>query len=132
MEEKMIRKISYVLLLALSASAPLVFTTGCAVTRGRETMGQYTDDKVITSKVKTALVRDPAVKGGDVNVTTFQGVVQLSGFVENQTQKERAGELARQVNGVSEVHNDLIVQTGRYTLSANFVRQLQGVLVQKW
>ena len=109
----MIRKISYVLLLALSASAPLVFSTGCAVTRGRETMGQYTDDKVITSKVKTALVKDPAVKGGDVNVTTFQGVVQLSGFVENQTQKERAGELARQVNGVSEVHNDLIVQTGR-------------------
>ena len=92
---------------------PLVWSTGCAVTSGRETAGQYTDDKTITAKVKTALVRDPNVQSTQINVTTYKGVVQLSGFVDSAFAKERAGELARQVNGVMEVHNDLVLPTGR-------------------
>ena len=92
---------------------PLVFTTGCAVTSGRESAGQYTDDKTITAKVKTALARDPIAKANQINVTTFKGVVQLSGFVDTQEQKDRAGQLARDTKGVSEVHNDLVVPTGR-------------------
>jgi osmotically-inducible protein OsmY len=92
---------------------PLVWSTGCAVTSGRESAGQYTDDKAITAKVKTALLRDPNVKSTQVNVTTYRGVVQLSGFVDSAFAKERAGELARQVKGVMEVHNDLVLPTGR-------------------
>src|SRR5437773_1775145 len=104
------RKITLVMLLASLAAVPLTFTTGCAVTQGRESAGRYADDKAITAKVKTALYRDPIVKGTQVNVTTFQGTVQLSGFVENQAQKDRASEVAQQVSGVQAVHNDLIVQ----------------------
>jgi osmotically-inducible protein OsmY len=107
------RKITLAMLLASLAAVPVVFTTGCAVTQGRESTGRYVDDKSISAKVKTALYRDSTVKGTQVNVTTFQGVVQLSGFVENQAQKDRAGEIAQQVQGVQSVHNDLVVQTGR-------------------
>ena len=101
------------MLLASLAAVPVVFTTGCAVTQGRESAGRYVDDKTITAKVKTDLYKDPTVKGTQVNVTTFQGTVQLSGFVENQAQKDRAGEIAQQVKGVQSVRNDLVVQTGR-------------------
>lgn len=107
------RKITYIMLLASLAATPLVFTTGCAVAQRRETLGENFDDKAITAKVKTALYKDPIVKGHEVNVTTFRGVVQLSGFVENQAQKDRAGELAREAKGVIDVHNDLVVPTGR-------------------
>ena len=105
-------QIRYVILAAALACVPLLHT-GCAVTRGQQSAGTYIDDKTITAKVKTALLRDSTVKGSDVDVTTFNGAVQLSGFVESQTQKDRAGELARQVAGVQQVHNNLIVQTGR-------------------
>ena len=107
------RKITYVMLLTSLAALPLTFTTGCAVTQGRESTGRYVSDKTISAKVKTALYRDPIVKGTEVNVTTFQGVVQLSGFVENQAQKDKAGELAQQISGVQSVRNDIVVQTGR-------------------
>jgi hyperosmotically inducible protein len=105
-------QIRYVILAAALACVPLLHT-GCAVTRGQQSAGTYIDDKTITAKVKTALLRDSTVKGTDVDVTTFNGAVQLSGFVESQEQKDRAGELARQVSGVQQVHNSLIVQTGR-------------------
>jgi len=107
------RKITLAMLLASLAAVPVVFTTGCAVTQGRESAGRYVDDKTITAKVKTDLYKDPTVKGTQVNVTTFQGTVQLSGVVENQAQKDRAGEIAQQVKGVQSVRNDLVVQTGR-------------------
>ena len=107
------KKIAFLMMLASVATVPLTFTTGCAVTQGRESMRENVDDKTISTKVKTALIRDPNVKASQVNVTTFKGVVQLSGFVENQSQKDRAGEIARQTSGVVDVHNDLIVPTGR-------------------
>ena len=101
------------MLLTALAAAPLTFSTGCAVAQKRETVREDLKDREITTKVKTALYADPGVKGTQVNVTTFQGTVQLSGFVENQAQKDRAGEIARQTNGVLDVHNDIIVPTGR-------------------
>ena len=107
------RKIASVVLLASLAAVPLTFTTGCAVTQGRETVRENVDDKSITAKVKSSLYADPMVKGSEVNVTTFKGTVQLSGFVENQSQKDRAGQIAQQTRGVQSVHNDLIVPTGR-------------------
>lgn len=106
------KHIAYTMLVAALAAVPLL-NTGCAVFKGDQSAGTYIDDKTITGKVKTALLRDPVVKGSDIDVTTFNGQVQLSGFVESQQQKDRAGELAREVSGVAEVHNSLIVQTGR-------------------
>ena len=105
-------QIRYIVLAAALACVPLL-NTGCSVTRGQQSAGSYIDDKTITGKVKTALLKDSTVKGTDVDVTTFNAAVQLSGFVETQEQKDRAGELARQVTGVQQVHNNLIVQTGR-------------------
>ena len=105
-------QIRYIVLAAALACVPLL-NTGCSVTRGKQSAGSYIDDRTITGKVKTSLLRDDTVKGTDVDVTTFNGAVQLSGFVETQAQKDRAGELARQTEGVQQVHNNLIVQTGR-------------------
>ncbi len=109
----MTKKITCLLLLASLASVAVTFSSGCAVAQRRETAGQYTDDKTITARVKSALIADPDVKATQVNVTTFKGVVQLSGFVENATQKSRASEIARSVKGVQEERNDLILPTGR-------------------
>ena len=97
---------------ALSA-LPITMMTGCAVTSGRESVGEYTDDKTVTAKVKAALTRDHIVKAHQVNVTTFQGTVQLSGFVDSQEQKDRATEVVRNIEGVNALHNDLVVPTGR-------------------
>jgi osmotically-inducible protein OsmY len=100
-------------LIAAAVGVMPLFTTGCAVMKGRESAGQYTDDKAITAKVKTALLRDKDVKATEVNVTTFRGVVQLSGFIDSPLGKQRAGEIASTVPGVVEVHNDLVLPTGR-------------------
>jgi len=107
------RKITFVMLLAALAATPICFNTGCAAAQRRETVRENVDDKTISTKIKTAMYADPGVKGTEVKVTTFRGVVQLSGFVENQAQKQRAEEIARQTKGVVDVHNDLIVPTGR-------------------
>jgi len=106
------KHIGYMVLAAALVSVPLL-NTGCAVTRGQQSAGRYIDDKTITAKVKTALLRDSQVKGTQVNVTTLNGAVQLSGFVESQPEKDRAGELARQIEGGHQVYNNLVVQTGR-------------------
>ncbi len=107
------KSITYALVCLGLVTAPLLFTTGCAVTRGQETVGQYGHDKTITAKVKSALAADPVVKAHDVNVTTYRNDVQLSGFVDSQEQKVRAGQIAQGISGVEAVHNDLIVKTGR-------------------
>ena len=106
------KRLSYLMMAAALACVPLL-QTGCALTGGRQSAGAYIDDRTVTAKVKTALLRDSQVKGTDIDVTTFNGAVQLSGFVESQTQKDRAGELAREIEGVQQVHNNLIVPTGR-------------------
>ncbi len=72
--------------------------------------GQYVDDKVITAKVKAALAEDPGVKALQVKVETYEGVVQLSGFVDNPDQIARAADIAKGIEGVKSVKNDLIVR----------------------
>jgi hyperosmotically inducible periplasmic protein len=106
-------KLAGLMFAAALSALPITMMTGCAVTSGRESVGQYTDDKTITAKVKTALAKDSVVKAHQVNVTTFQGAVQLSGFVDSQAQKDRATEVVRNIEGVKELHNDLVVATGR-------------------
>ena len=102
--------ISSVLAAASFASASLVIMSGCAGTPTRESTGEYVDDSAITTKVKAELVRDPIVKALQVDVTTFKGVVQLSGFVDNANQKAQAEADAKTVNGVKEVKNNITVK----------------------
>lgn len=83
---------------------------GCTTTPKRESVGEYVDDGVITTRVKAAIFDELALKTFQINVTTFQGVVQLSGFVDSAENARRAGEIARNVKGVKDVKNDLIAR----------------------
>ena len=96
-------------------SAPflaLVMTVaaGCAGTSTRESTGEYIDDTWITTKVKAVLVEDSVVKASEVNVETFKGVVQLSGFVTSKEAMDQAMVLATNVEGVSSVKNDMRIK----------------------
>ena len=94
----------------LLALALITSLAACSVTSGRETVGEYVDDATITTKVKAAMFDDPALKVMQIGVETMQNVVQLSGFVDSEQTKARAGERARSVTGVREVKNDLVVR----------------------
>lgn len=97
--------------LALASAVGLVsLTGGCASTASNESTGEYLDNTVITTKVKSALAGNEIVKSMAVSVESVKGVVQLSGFVESAIQKEEAGRVAAGVTGVLRVQNDLIVK----------------------
>ena len=80
---------------------------GCGSTAKTEGTGEYVDDSVITAKVKAAIFNDPTLKVNEINVETFKGVVQLSGFVNSQADINRAVQVARGVAGVTSVKNDM-------------------------
>ena len=80
---------------------------GCASTSKQEGTGEYVDDTVITSKVKAAIFNDPSLKSAEINVETFKGVVQLSGFVNSREDINKAVRVARGVQGVVSVKNDM-------------------------
>ena len=80
---------------------------GCASTPTQESTGQYIDDTAITAKVKAKFVEDKDVSAAAINVETFKGVVQLSGFVNSRSDIHRAVEVARSVKGVKSVKNDM-------------------------
>lgn len=82
---------------------------GCAATPTKEGTGEYFDDTVLTAKVKTALLKDPTVSGLAVNVETFKGVVQLSGFVKTTAERDRAHVVGREVAGVKQIKNDSLI-----------------------
>lgn len=92
---------------AMLAALLLAVAAGCASTETRQSAGEYIDDAVVTTKVKTALFKDDTVEGLDIAVETYRGVVQLSGFVESREDRRRAEEIARSVAGVKRVQNDL-------------------------
>lgn len=83
---------------------------GCASTPKQEGTGEYIDDSVITTKVKAAIFNEPSLKSAEINVETYKGVVQLSGFVSSQADINKAVEVARTVNGVKSVKNDMRVK----------------------
>ena len=87
--------------------AALTALTACSATPTRESTGEYLDDSVITTKVKSAFVEDKTVNALDIKVVTFKGKVQLSGFANNRQEIDRAVEIARQVKGVESVKNDI-------------------------
>ena len=83
---------------------------GCSSTSTKEGTGEYIDDSVITAKVKAEIFNDDTLKSSEINVETFKGVVQLSGFVNSQADINRAVEVARAVKGVTSVKNDMRVK----------------------
>ncbi|MCK9296901.1 MAG: BON domain-containing protein [Desulfobulbaceae bacterium] len=83
---------------------------GCASTAKHEGTGEYVDDSVITSKVKAEIFQDDSLKSSEINVETFKGVVQLSGFVNSQADINRAVEVAGSVKGVTSVKNSMRVK----------------------
>ena len=93
------------LLVALALTTSMA---GCAAMSGRETAGEYVDDATITTKVKATIIDQLGLK--QIGVETMQDVVQLSGFVNSQQIKDRAGNIARSISGVRDVHNNLIVR----------------------
>ena len=83
---------------------------GCAGTRTKESTGQYVDDSAITAKVKAAIFDEDSLKSMQITVVTFKGVVQLSGFVDSSQSVNKAERIARNVDGVKGVKNDLVVK----------------------
>lgn len=95
---------------SLFASLLILSLVACAPTAKREGTGEYIDDALITTKVKAALAADPNVKATEVNVETFKGAVQLSGFVSSPEAINKAVEIARGVQGVRGVKNNMVVK----------------------
>ena len=97
-----LRKFAYV----LSAMA-LAVTLGCASTAKQEGTGEYVDDSVITGKVKAAILNETTLKSAEINVETFKGVVQLSGFVSSKEAENKAVAVTHTVAGVKSVKDDM-------------------------
>ncbi|MEQ1721520.1 MAG: BON domain-containing protein [Nitrosomonas sp.] len=85
----------------------LLIVTGCASTKSHEGTGEYLDDTVITTKVKAAILKEPTLSSAEINVETFKGIVQLSGFVRSTANISKAIEVAGSVGGVKSVKNSL-------------------------
>lgn len=105
-------KIARVLLVAALATTALPAMVACSSTSSErhQSVGSYIDDATITTRVKAALAEDKQVRVTQVNVETYQGTVQLSGFVDSESDVRRAGEVARGISGVRTVRNDLRVK----------------------
>jgi osmotically-inducible protein OsmY len=93
--------------LSFFAALIVSLAMGCASTPMHEGTGEYVDDAVLTTKVKAAIFNEPTLKSAEINVETFKGVVQLSGFVNSQGDISKAVEVARRVEGVKSVKNDM-------------------------
>ncbi|WP_205230484.1 BON domain-containing protein [Azospira oryzae] len=88
----------------------MAFTFGCAATPQQEGTGEYIDDSVLTTKVKAAIFNEPTLKSAEINVESFKGTVQLSGFVSSQANINKALEVARTIKGVKAVKNDMRIK----------------------
>ena len=101
----MIRKLT-----TIAAAVLVAASLGCASTPKSEGTGEYMDDTVITGKVKSAIFAEPALKSAEINVETFKGRVQLSGFVSTRANIDRAVVVAQGVTGVTSVSNEMRVK----------------------
>ena len=103
----MIRQTS---LVAMAASLVLLAASGCAVTRGQETVGAYIDDAGITTLVKSRFFEDKDVAGTSISVETLNGTVMLSGFAKSSLERSKAETIARGVKGVKSVKNEIAIR----------------------
>jgi hyperosmotically inducible periplasmic protein len=99
-------------LVALIAGTALLGTAACSSTRTQRAPGEQVDDAALLTSVKSALASDPVTEAGEINVDVNRGVVKLAGFVDSSKEKSKAGDIARQVDGVQSVKNDIAVKKG--------------------
>jgi len=97
-------------LAATVAAIALLSATGCAVTRDQQTVGAYIDDTTITTQVKSRMLNDKDVAGTSISVETLNGTVILSGFAKSSMERSTAEKIARDVNGVKVVKNEIAVR----------------------
>jgi len=97
-------------LTAATLVVAVLSTAGCAVSRGQESTGAYIDDATITTQVKSRMLDNPNVAGTSISVETLNGTVMLSGFAKNSVEKDAAERIARDVNGVKTVKNQIVVR----------------------
>ena len=97
-------------LVSIAAVFAIVTASGCAVTRGQETVGAYVDDSAITTSVKARYVENKDVDASSIKVETLNGTVMLSGFAKNSTERSTAEDIAMKVNGVKSVKNSIAVR----------------------
>jgi hyperosmotically inducible protein len=97
-------------LITSALAASLIVLSGCAVTRGQETVGAYVDDTAITSTVKARFIDNRDVDAASIKVETLNGTVMLSGFAKNATERSTAEAIARNVSGVRSVRNEISVR----------------------
>lgn len=97
-------------LAAAMTAIVLLTASGCAVTRGQETVGAYVDDASITTAVKARFVENKQVDALSIKVETLNGTVMLSGFAKNSAEKAAAESVARSVNGVKSVRNEIAIR----------------------
>ena len=102
-------------LVALIASGALLSMAACSATRTQRAPGEQVDDAVLLTSVKSALVASPVTEAGEINVDVNRGVVKLAGFVDTPKEKSTAGDVARNVDGVKTVQNDIAVKQGTET-----------------
>lgn len=98
------------LVISAALAASLLVLSGCAVTRGQETVGAYVDDAAITTSVKARFVDNRQVDAASIKVETLNGTVMLSGFAKNSTERTTAESIARNVSGVRNVRNEIMVR----------------------
>jgi osmotically-inducible protein OsmY len=98
------------LIVAAMVAMTAVAGAGCSVTSGQSSVGEYVDDSAITAQVKTKMAEDKTVAASRIQVETLKGVVQLSGFATNETERQRAAQIAAGVKGVKEVQNAIVVR----------------------
>jgi osmotically-inducible protein OsmY len=97
-------------LAAAMTAVVLLTATGCAVTRGQESVGAYVDDAGITTLIKARFVENVHVDAASIKVETLKGTVMLSGFAKNEGERNTAESIARGVNGVKLVRNEIVVR----------------------
>ncbi|MGV3726167.1 BON domain-containing protein [Hydrogenophaga sp.] len=98
------------LFLASAIALGAIVSTGCSVTSGQSSVGQFVDDSTITTRVKTRFAEDERVSAMRISVETLKGNVQLSGFATSQAEKDRAATIARAVPDVKAVTNNIVVR----------------------
>lgn len=96
--------------MALAASCVLFSVTGCAVSRGQESVGAYIDDAGITTLVKARFFEDKDVAGSSISVETLHGTVMLSGFAKSSLERNKAESIARAAKGVTSVRNEILIR----------------------
>ena len=98
------------LLITTALGLTLLTAAGCAVTRGQQSAGEYVDDSVITAGVKTRMLNDERVAGTSITVETLNGTVMLSGFAKSEAERTAAVNIAKTVDGVKVVQNEIAVR----------------------